>query len=211
MNSFRPVDALSLRQWPLATVRRAARAMVLVSASTALGGCAVWNAIFSDPPPSVPVPTPPALADKAQPIAPQALPPSLPASAPAPAPAEPVAVASPVSMPAAPVATELTPPSPLPKAAAEAPAAKPAPANVVPNTPGFYINVGLFAVPTNGSNAVGILRGAGLPVFFDTVESKTKGSLTRVRVGPYAKKAEAQAAAKKIKGLKLDAVVYQHK
>ena len=89
--------------------------------------------------------------------------------------------------------------------------AKSMPANGVPTDPGYYINVGLFAVPTNASNAVGILRGAKLPVFSEMVDSKTKGALTRVRVGPYAKKAEADAAAKKIKGLKLDAVVFQRK
>lgn len=126
------------------------------------------------------------------------------------------AMASPVSSPAPVSATELTPPSPLPKTGA---AAEAAPAHgqaakgttaAVPTGPGFYINVGLFAVPTNGSNAVGILRNAGQPVFSDMIESK-KGQLTRVRVGPFAKRAEADAAAKKIKALKLDAIVFERK
>lgn len=200
---------LSVAVVPSRFLTRILRWSLLGVAAASLGGCAVWNAVFSDPPPSVPVPTPPAVVTDAAPIAPQALPPAAAASAPA-AP-EPAAVATPVSTPAPAPATELTPPSPLPKAASDTAAAKAAPANVVPTGPGFYINVGLFAVPANGSNAVGILRGAGMPVFFDTVDSKTKGSLTRVRVGPFAKKADADAAAKKIKTLKLDAVVFHRK
>jgi cell division septation protein DedD len=74
--------------------------------------------------------------------------------------------------------------------------------------PGFYINVGLFAVPTNGTNAFRTLEKAELPVFTDVVKSK-KGPLTRVRVGPYLSKALADAAAEKIKGMKLEAVVFQ--
>jgi cell division protein FtsN len=45
-------------------------------------------------------------------------------------------------------------------------------------------------------------------VFTDVVKSK-KGPLTRVRVGPYLSKALADAAAEKIKGMKLEAVVFQ--
>jgi cell division septation protein DedD len=37
----------------------------------------------------------------------------------------------------------------------------------------------------------------------------SRGKLTRVRVGPFASKAEADAAVKKIHELKLDAVVIQ--
>lgn len=79
---------------------------------------------------------------------------------------------------------------------------------MVPTAPGFYINVGLFAVPTNGSNAVHKLEAAGQPVFFEVIDAK-KGPLTRVRVGPFARRADADAAAKKIHALKLDAVVFQ--
>jgi cell division septation protein DedD len=75
--------------------------------------------------------------------------------------------------------------------------------------PGFYINVGLFAVPSNGTNAFRTLEKAELPVFTDVVKSK-KGPLTRVRVGPYLSKALADSGAEKIKGMKLEAVVFQH-
>lgn len=74
---------------------------------------------------------------------------------------------------------------------------------------GFYINVGLFAVATNGTNAFHILEQAELPVFTDVIQSK-KGPMTRVRVGPYLNKAQASAAAEKIKALQLEAVVFQH-
>jgi cell division septation protein DedD len=103
-----------------------------------------------------------------------------------------------------PMPMTMAPASPAPKAAA--------PVRTTPAAglaKGFYINVGLFAVPTNGSNAYQILNGAGLPVFNDTIESK-KGTLTRVRVGPFTTQAQAAAAAKKIHGLKLDAVVFKH-
>nr|WP_315478799.1 hypothetical protein [uncultured Rhodoferax sp.] len=38
--------------------------------------------------------------------------------------------------------------------------------------PGFYINVGSFAVPNNGTNAFRTLAKAELPVFTDVVKSK---------------------------------------
>jgi DedD protein len=75
--------------------------------------------------------------------------------------------------------------------------------------PGFYINVGLFAVPTNGTQAYKKLEDAGLPVFSDGIKTK-QGNLTRVRVGPFNTRAEADAAAKQITALKLDAVVFKH-
>ena len=73
---------------------------------------------------------------------------------------------------------------------------------------GDYVNAGLFAVSANGSNAYQKLENAGLPVFSDVVVSK-KGHLTRVRVGPYATRAQADAAAKKIRSLHLDANVFR--
>lgn len=75
--------------------------------------------------------------------------------------------------------------------------------------PGFYINVGLFAVADNANTAYLKLEKAGLPVFSDVV-TKAKGPQTRVRVGPYPTRGKAMAAAKKVKALKLDAVVFKH-
>jgi DedD protein len=75
--------------------------------------------------------------------------------------------------------------------------------------PGFYINVGLFAVPSNGTKAYKKLKDAGLPVFSDGIKTK-KGHLTRVRVGPFNARTEAETAAKQIHALKLEAVVFEH-
>jgi cell division septation protein DedD len=74
--------------------------------------------------------------------------------------------------------------------------------------PGFYINVGLFAVPANAARVQQKLETAKLPVLADSIQSP-KGTLIRVRVGPFTNQAKAQAAAKRIRALKLAAVVFQ--
>ncbi len=86
------------------------------------------------------------------------------------------------------------------KTAASKPAAAP-----VPN-PGFYVNAGLFANPDNASNTLAKLQAAGLPAT-SQVLATAQGSRTRVRAGPFAKRAQAEAAVKKIKSLKLDAAL----
>lgn len=201
------VQATALSATPtissLSVGHRVVRTVVALAALSVLGGCALWRAMFSETPPEVPVPTPPAVVSA----------PATPAPAPAPMASEPVpapVVSAPVSNPTPPTAAELIPPSPLPVAPAPAPAAQRPSAAVVPTAMGFYLNIGLFAIPTNGSNAVHKLEAAGQPVFFEVIDSK-KGPLTRVRVGPFAKRADADAAAKKIHALKLDAVVFQRK
>ncbi|MFO1261880.1 MAG: SPOR domain-containing protein [Rhodoferax sp.] len=162
------------------------------------------------------------------------VPASTPVSAPPPAPTAKVASAAP---PAAPVAAAASKPRPIasdpdkakqrkalqsalkptdtakpaaksepkPKAQAKAPT-KPA-AATAPTKP-YYINVGLFAVTENVERVQGKLQGAQLPVVVTALKSK-KGPLTRVRVGPFNNELEAQAAAQKVKGLQLDAVVVQ--
>ena len=72
----------------------------------------------------------------------------------------------------------------------------------------FHINVGLFASDTNASNAYAKLKQAGLTAYTQEIESK-QGKRTRVRVGPFETRAEAEAAAEKIHTLKLDAVVFE--
>ena len=52
------------------------------------------------------------------------------------------------------------------------------------------------------------LMDAGLPALTQELES-TKGTRTRVRVGPFETRAEADAAAEKIRALKLDAAVFK--
>lgn len=93
-----------------------------------------------------------------------------------------------------------------PKVQAKA-AAKPAAAASAPTKP-YYINVGLFAVAENLERVQSKLQGAQLPVVVTALKSK-KGPMTRVRVGPFSNELEAQAAARKVKALQLDAVVVQ--
>lgn len=177
--------------------RSAALAAMTLASVTLLGGCSIWPKALtftSDPDPVVAQPTPAAPAPTAA------------ASAPAEAPAvvTSTAIAQPQAMPAP---APMTAPVEA-KAPSTAAAASPvAPASDL--APGFYINVGVFAVPANGTRAYHKLEKAGLPVFSDGVKSQ-KGPATRVRVGPFPTQAKADAAAKKIHALKLDAVVFHH-
>lgn len=69
------------------------------------------------------------------------------------------------------------------------------------------INVGLFADPVNAEKAHARLVEAGLPAILQTVESP-KGMRTRVRVGPFAGRVQADEAAVLIRAMGLDAVVF---
>lgn len=170
-------------------------AMALASV-TLLGGCSIWPKALTFSSDPDPVPEQPASAAPAPVAA---------ASAPAEAPAVVTSTA---------IAQPQVAPAPAPVAAPQAPApaapavASPA-AQAADLAPGFYINVGVFAVSANGTRAYHKLEKAGLPVFSDGVQSK-KGPATRVRVGPFPTQAKADAAAKKIHALKLDAVVFHH-
>lgn len=84
-------------------------------------------------------------------------------------------------------------------------ASAPAP---VGSAPGYYINVGLFAEEANARRAQAKLLNAGLPAFRQSLDTP-KGQRIRVRVGPYPSAAQAQAAARSIKALQLDAVVFR--
>jgi hypothetical protein len=70
----------------------------------------------------------------------------------------------------------------------------------------IYINVGLFAKESNAHNAHDKLSKAGLPAKEQQVTG-TKGTFTRVRVGPYKTMVQAEKAAEKIRGQGLEAVV----
>ena len=74
--------------------------------------------------------------------------------------------------------------------------------------PGFYINVGLFADESNARKAQSRLLNEGLPAFRQTLDS-AKGTRTRVRVGPFASRSDAESAASSIRALALDAVIFQ--
>ena len=80
-------------------------------------------------------------------------------------------------------------------------------AKVRPFTHGFGIAVGMFAVKANAERVVAKLTGADLPVVSDSVAS-SRGDLTRIRVGPFQEREQAQAAAAKVRALGLDAKVF---
>ena len=94
--------------------------------------------------------------------------------------------------------TALTPPKPV-EAASSAPDDAAAKA--------FFINVGLFGVPENAARAHAKLLEAQLPSVMKELKSKTRQ--IRVRVGPFATQAAAEAAVEKIKALQLDAAIVQ--
>lgn len=76
------------------------------------------------------------------------------------------------------------------------------------STPGYYINVGLFADEANARKAQARLLNEGLPAFRQELQG-AKGRRIRVRVGPYASRAQADAAAQAIRGMALEAVVFR--
>ena len=96
----------------------------------------------------------------------------------------------------------------VPLAAPAAAVAPPAssPPNMAASQAGFYVNVGVFAVAANASKVVQKLRGAHFTVTTEEVTT-SKGIGTRVRVGPFGARAQADKAAKQVRALKLDAIV----
>jgi cell division septation protein DedD len=96
-------------------------------------------------------------------------------------------------------------------AAPAAPAAAPAPAApelvLRHRSRGFGVNVGMFAREANAERVKTLLVEAGLPVLEDPIES-ARGPLTRVRVGPFERREEAEQAAAKVRALGLEARIY---
>ncbi|MBC7916620.1 MAG: SPOR domain-containing protein [Rhodoferax sp.] len=103
-------------------------------------------------------------------------------------------------------ATPVTPATSL--AAKPVAAAKPQAASSAPKVESKHlVNVGLFALEANANNAMAKLKEASLPAYAEEIRSPTKGKLTRVRVGPFASQADAEAAVLKIRALGLDALL----
>ncbi len=63
---------------------------------------------------------------------------------------------------------------------------------------GFVVQIGAFKDAENAQQTAARMKEAKLPVFTDTVATKT-GTVTRVRVGPFAQKGQADAALVKVK------------
>ncbi|QRR34897.1 SPOR domain-containing protein [Hydrogenophaga sp. YM1] len=120
------------------------------------------------------------------------------APTPAPALAKP-AVAESTPAPAAPAAAP-----PAPGASGDSAGTTDAPR---PRWHGHGVNVGIFGDPANAERAATRLRQAGLPVRSDPVES-ARGPLTRVRVGPFQTREQAEAAAETVRNLGLEARVF---
>ena len=132
----------------------------------------------------------------------KAPPPASKASAPPPAKAS---APAPAASKTASATKSAEPARPKPTAAAKAPAEDLA---TVGSAPGFYINVGLFADESNARKAQSRLLNEGLPAFRQTLDG-AKGTRVRVRVGPYASRSQAEAAAATVKALGLEAVVFR--
>jgi cell division septation protein DedD len=145
------------------------------------------------------------------------------ASVPVPPPQTPALVAAPspvASEPpeSTPAVAEVIPAEPVSTSPTTAPLAEPAQtaapaasvatlADVRTRIQGFGVSVGLFAVASNADRVVATLTGSGLPVIIDPIES-ARGPMTRVRVGPFQTRDEAQAAAERVRALGLEARVY---
>jgi cell division septation protein DedD len=72
----------------------------------------------------------------------------------------------------------------------------------------FYVNVGLFADSNNALSAYVKLTDARLPALKQEFNT-SKGKRTRVRVGPFDTKGEAQIAIEKVRALGLEAIILQ--
>ena len=124
--------------------------------------------------------------------------------------------AKPVAVPVAPpVATAVPKPAPPPSATLDAAKAQgllegkstASPDAAAPSTEGrFVVQVGAFADATKAKEARTKLERAGLKTYTQVVETKD-GPRTRVRVGPFGDKAQAEVSAAKIKALDLPASI----
>lgn len=155
----------------------------------------------------------PAVAVAAAPVPPPRAPENAVVVVPAAAPAAPPPTAVPASSPSVTKAPPLvTPVAPAPTQTAEAskaqallegkdPSAKPASAEGR-----FIVQVGAFAEADKVREVRQKVEASGLKTYTQVVETK-EGSRTRVRVGPFADRAEATRAADKIKKLDLPVAI----
>lgn len=162
------------------------------------------------PPPAPAAPPPPAPAPAPVP----APPPPAPAPAPAPAPTP----APPPPAPPAPAPAPTPAPAPRPasrddgdraRALLEGRAAPPAPAPAAASAEAagrFIVQVGAFADEAKARETRQKLERAGLKTYTQVAKT-ADGDRTRVRVGPFSSRAEADRAAERIKGLALPAAV----
>lgn len=146
-------------------------------------------------------------------FAPKAVP-----AAEAPRPAPPPAAAKPAPKPAEPAAEPPKAPAEPEKPKAEPPAAarsgEPAPAaeaKAKPDTSGaraeaFVVQLDAFSNPENAKQQQKKLSAAGITSYTETVKTQ-KGELTRVRVGPYSSRQQAEQMRDRIHRIGVNAVV----
>ena len=177
----------------------------VASAPLAVAQAPATTAVQKSAEPPAPVPsassTPSPAAAKASTPKPPATPP---ASTRAPAPAASATATAPARRDAASRAAARTKPKTPAAAASSADTALP----TVGTAPGYYINVGLFAEEANARKTQARLLNEGLPAFRQELNN-SKGRRIRVRVGPYATRAQADTAAEAIRAMALDAVVFK--
>ncbi len=159
----------------------------------------------------LPAPSVPALAAPTQtpPVAPQVAgeaitPDKAPEAAPPAAKPAPEPKAAPPKAAAAPKVTAKAVPAPAPTAPAAAPAKSAAPAAEAKGN--FTVQIGVFRDAEHVKEMVAKLKDAKLPVSTESI-AIANGKATRVRVGPYAERVQADAALAEVKLTGMDGKV----
>ena len=177
----------------------------VASAPLAVAQAPATTAVQKSAEPPAPVPSASSTPSPAAAKASTPKPATPPASTRAPAPAASATATAPARRDAASRAAARTKPK-TPAAAAASSADTTLP--TVGTAPGYYINVGLFAEEANARKTQARLLNEGLPAFRQELNN-SKGRRIRVRVGPYATRAQADTAAEAIRAMALDAVVFK--
>jgi DedD protein len=205
-------------------LRRRARNRLIGAAILVLMGVVGFPLLVDKQPRPVAVDLPIDIPDrnKVLPLTPPAASPAVAASEPAPAAAPPApATATPVQNAAAGkpqtagAVVDATKPTPdagkfggesesRPSSSSEA--SKAEAAAKAPTEPRYVVQVGSFAEEQRARDVRIKLERAGIKSYIQTVDTK-EGKRIRVRVGPFASKAEAERAAQKIKKLDLPAAI----
>lgn len=197
-------------QEPLPAPQTAASAPVISPARAPTSATSVATAAIQTAPARVPPASaePPPVAEPRPAAAPSTPPASKkPPAAPVPAASKPAANAAPAAKPASPTTAPAKNRAAKAAASAAAPTAS-APLPTVGTAAGYYINVGLFADEANARKAQARLLNEGLPAFRQELNASS-GRRIRVRVGPYPRRTEADAAAASIRSMGLEAVVFR--
>lgn len=95
---------------------------------------------------------------------------------------------------------------PVANAPVPTPVAKTSQATAPSGNGAYAINIGLYAQPANAQRVLATLREAGVRTMVQELDMPN-GKRTRVRAGPFANRAQADAAAARIRAAGLEAVV----